>query len=849
MSNNNISELREIFEYELKTKLTEKAKSSISEYKTLLNCFKYYDINNEGYADESMWINAILKTGITGFSQNDLQQIYKTYVSNNNNSINYQEFCKYIFGKENLDKISYVQMRNKVVKNDLNKLNTNFQNIDLNKYNRNYYNKQKEYENVSGKYQENNYENLINKFKEKININNGMNYYSFVKSLKENQEALSQSVSIDELSISIQQLHLGISSNDIYEFFNYLDTDKIGRISTNDILNIIKEPINEKRQLILNQAFKSLDTEKKGEISITKLKNSFNAKDHPDILDKNKTEDEIYNQFCYTLDIFIRLNNITTYIINQRQFIDYYSGISPSIKNDDDFERIIKKVWNMEKKPEKKKNYYNIIYKNVYEEYPDDSEMGMNSIFFGESHSRRPKYDYNYDYLEEFYKSSSDIPNKYNINNDKINKYKNKAKVYLRNNTQDNLKQSTINVPQRNINLNINKINEMNTLNNKNIQKRYFLYESDAPKDNGGIKIFKKRRYNPITDEYIKETNSFDNGNGNNVIKKMINDVTESININPQQNEEIIKEEINEEQNANNTLNEQIPLNNIHINNYSTKGNNALLAFKKILISRGIKGIFRFQKMLSIYDRKSTGLISFDNFYTIFQSNYINIPLSDIKSIFSLFDKNKNNNQEINDSSQYYIKYDDLLKSLIGNMSNKRKILIQKVFNSFNKNQNGKILITDIKNRFNPGGHPDVVGGVKTENKILSEFLDALETFREYNHNLHGGYDFNMSFQEFNEFHNEISMTIEDDNYFENMINNCYNMNEIYEQEEKEKNNINKNQENDINNKGVNIMGYNYKKINSNRSMTMNNKNNNSELYSKNIRMKVGSQIISNKYY
>ena len=849
MSNNNISELREIFEYELKTKLTEKAKSSISEYKTLLNCFKYYDINNEGYADESMWINAILKTGITGFSQNDLQQIYKTYVSNNNNSINYQEFCKYIFGKENLDKISYVQMRNKVVKNDLNKLNTNFQNIDLNKYNRNYYNKQKEYENVSGKYQENNYENLINKFKEKININNGMNYYSFVKSLKENQEALSQSVSIDELSISIQQLHLGISSNDIYEFFNYLDTDKIGRISTNDILNIIKEPINEKRQLILNQAFKSLDTEKKGEISITKLKNSFNAKDHPDILDKNKTEDEIYNQFCYTLDIFIRLNNITTYIINQRQFIDYYSGISPSIKNDDDFERIIKKVWNMEKKPEKKKNYYNIIYKNVYEEYPDDSEMGMNSIFFGESHSRRPKYDYNYDYLEEFYKSSSDIPNKYNINNDKINKYKNKAKVYLRNNTQDNLKQSTINVPQRNINLNINKINEMNTLNNKNIQKRYFLYESDAPKDNGGIKIFKKRRYNPITDEYIKETNSFDNGNGNNVIKKMINDVTESININPQQNEEIIKEEINEEQNDNNTLNEQIPLNNIHINNYSTKGNNALLAFKKILISRGIKGIFRFQKMLSIYDRKNTGLISFDNFYTIFQSNYINIPLSDIKSIFSLFDKNKNNNLEINDSSQYYIKYDDLLKSLIGNMSNKRKILIQKVFNSFNKNQNGKILITDIKNRFNPGGHPDVVGGVKTENKILSEFLDALETFREYNHNLHGGYDFNMSFQEFNEFHNEISMTIEDDNYFENMINNCYNMNEIYEQEEKEKNNINKNQENDINNKGVNIMGYNYKKINSNRSMTMNNKNNNSELYSKNIRMKVGSQIISNKYY
>ena len=258
----NINELKEIFEYELKTKLSEKAKISTNELKTLLKCFKYYDINREGLADETMWINSILRTGISGFSQNDLEHIFRTYVKNPTDSINYQEFCNYIFGKEDLSKISYTQIKNKKLKYDLknnitdsfnkekNYVRNNFQNIDLSMYNRTYLNKLKEYESVSHKNNENNnYELLVEKLKEKIHINNGMTFYSFVKNLKTNEETHSQSVSIDELSLSIQQLKLNISSNDIYEFFNYLDVEKIGRVSSNTILKVLKGELNDRRKI------------------------------------------------------------------------------------------------------------------------------------------------------------------------------------------------------------------------------------------------------------------------------------------------------------------------------------------------------------------------------------------------------------------------------------------------------------------------------------------------------------------------------------------------------------------------------------------------------------------------
>ena len=624
MRHNNLNELKEIFEYELKTKLSEKAKTSISEQKTLLNCFKYYDINNEGFADESRWINSILRTGITGFSHNDLEKLYKSYVSNPSDSINYQNFCDYIFGRENVGKISYANIRNNKMKNDMRDNNyyirNNFQNIDLNKYNRNYLNKNREYENVSNKNQGNNYELLIEKLKEKINTNNGMTYYTLIKNLKANEEKLSQTVSLDELSISLQQLHLNISSNDIYELFNYLDSEKIGRISTSDILNLITEPINEKRKIYLVKVFKSIDSDKKGEISINKLKNIFNAKNHPDVSDNIRNEDEIYNQFCYTLDIFIRFNNILNYSINLEQFIDYYSGISPSIKEDEEFQKILEKVWDVDKKQKEKKKFYNIIYKNNYENYPEDSEMGINSLFFGESHTERPKYDYNYDYLDEFYKSSQDINirNKYNKN---LNKNNNNIKNHLRSKTNVDLVQDTL---ERKAILNFN------TLNNNKItnSKRYFGQESDNIKENNGKRIFKKKRYNPITDEFIQENNSFNTGHN------IVNDLIKKDQI-KKENEILIKEEINPEIEEYNTKNKKIY--NFNTFNSKIKENESLVKFRKLLVSLGIKSIFRFQKMLSIYDRDNSGFISFENFYTIFQSNYMIIFIQFFNQIISIY--------------------------------------------------------------------------------------------------------------------------------------------------------------------------------------------------------------------
>ena len=78
--------------------------------------------------------------------------------------------------------------------------------------------------------------------------------------------------------------------------------------------------------------------------------------------------------------------------------------------------------------------------------------------------------------------------------------------------------------------------------------------------------------------------------------------------------------------------------------------------------------------------------------------------------------------------------------------------------------------IDDLKGVFNAAQHPDVRSGKKTEDDVLNEFLDTFEMH-------HGGSrDRSITLQEFVEYYNNISPLIDNDEYFELMITNAWNL-------------------------------------------------------------------------
>jgi|TARA_B110000977_G_C10898183_1_gene424162 hypothetical protein len=105
-------------------------------------------------------------------------------------------------------------------------------------------------------------------------------------------------------------------------------------------------------------------------------------------------------------------------------------------------------------------------------------------------------------------------------------------------------------------------------------------------------------------------------------------------------------------------------------------------------------------------------------------------------------------------------------------MNPMRKKIVQKAYKKLDKDGNGWVDINDIRGVYNATKHPDVLSGKKTEDQILQEFLETFETAHAMRNNDAPNYV--VTKEEFEEYYNNISASIDDDAYFELMINNAW---------------------------------------------------------------------------
>jgi len=92
------------------------------------------------------------------------------------------------------------------------------------------------------------------------------------------------------------------------------------------------------------------------------------------------------------------------------------------------------------------------------------------------------------------------------------------------------------------------------------------------------------------------------------------------------------------------------------------------------------------------------------------------------------------------------------------------------------KDGSGTLDINDIRGTYNAKQHPDVKAGKRTEDEILGEFLD---TFEDHFCDCKGNADSRdgrITQQEWLEYYNNVSMSIDRDDYFQLMMNNTWNL-------------------------------------------------------------------------
>ena len=192
---------------------------------------------------------------------------------------------------------------------------------------------------------------------------------------------------------------------------------------------------------------------------------------------------------------------------------------------------------------------------------------------------------------------------------------------------------------------------------------------------------------------------------------------------------------------------------------------NLIKKFRNEIISQGINTIFDIEKSLNKIDVDNSGKIDIEEFTRICSENGLNLIPDEIKTLFACFDPSRTGR----------IFYQDLLNLVYGELNDFRENLVNELYDNLKKNNLANIDIKTVLSSF-------------VKNNIKKETLEELKDNLISHHDFFGKGRTDITYNEFVNFFQILSINYPTDEEFENFIKNSFNPNleENVEEEPKE---------------------------------------------------------------
>jgi len=300
--------LKTSFERELKNKLLQKSGGKTSEETVLMKAFKYFDLNNSGAVEPDEFAKAIEKIGIIIPTKQDLDALFNVYDKDHSGSLDYREFASEIFGRECGGASPAKKGQGPEV--------------------------------------------LLDKLRKKLASRGARGIIGLGKQFRIMDDNHSMSLDKYEFTKAMQDYMLGFSEGEISTLFHYMDYDNSNLIEYDEFLRNIRGPMNENRKKLVDQAFGIMDKDGNGYLDYNDIKDTYNAKFHPDVKSGKKTEKQILEEFLETFETAhsLRNNNAPDHVVTKEEWEEYYNNVSASIDRDDYFATMMNAAWNLDGK-------------------------------------------------------------------------------------------------------------------------------------------------------------------------------------------------------------------------------------------------------------------------------------------------------------------------------------------------------------------------------------------------------------------------------------------------------------------------------------------------------------------
>ena len=782
---------------------------------TLLKAFRFSDLTDSGYCNPENFLRTFARLGLNVINRENLLDYFNLYDPEHTGRINYKDFITEIFRPTELKRRKIMEKEKMNEKEKENELDKNIKK-EKRKYNLTSTGfRQRIEQNLDDN------QTLVKKFKDEVRSQGIGTVFEMQKSLNKLDVDNSGRIDPDEFSRLCSEHSLNLIPDEIKTLFTCFDPSRTGKIYYQDILNLISDELNDFRENLVNELFNSL---KKNNLSNIDLKTMLCAFDRKKM--KQEELEEYKDNFISHHDFYGKGKTDISY----NEFINFFEIISAFHTTDNDFENFIKNSFNPnyeentqedeQKEKEKEKEepqkeptvlesidkLRNEITKqgdkgvmNLLKNFRNVDLAGSNGVDIDEFISvienvqKEPKNEENINKLSN--KEIRNIFKMYDTEEKGIMEYRKflndllkiklmpeSRKVHLRN-IFDHLDFEHKQAIDINELISLYKMPEIPSEENilPDLLETFIIFHNILRGTrNPLVSLEDFLEYYSYINFLIPETKndklfidftaegwrlydkSFDER------KNMIINKTGGLGLGKQKNREAMSKLIGSnkapfgtnKEKINYNLNEEEATMKYNVN----KIEDLIGHLRYILFQRGPRGIMALKRTFMLLDENADKKISFTEFEKMFKRFRFSLSQIEINNLFNFFDKDKSG----------FIDYSEFLNGIVGELSEFRKNILKQVFQKLDKDESGFITVKTLRDCYDPKGHPLVRQGKRTEDEILGEFIDILEYhFNLLNEKNEENEDINeikIDFEEFCQFYKTISISVEEDKYFEIMV-------------------------------------------------------------------------------
>ena len=356
------------FEKELKNKLLMKTVGNQSEEIVLLKAFKYFDLSNTNLSDKQTFVKAVMKIGITGFTEQNIASLFEQYDTEKTGKINYKDFIGILFNNpsimENPEKLDGLHTKKQeypyapTPSQSQQEPEPKNRNYNPNPQQENKYRNQNQNRNVENRNRNKSIEEIIDIIKNKIKMRGIRCLISLENNFRSLDDDNSQTINFDSFERSAKDFRFGITFEEIENLFDYFDKEKNGRIDDDEFIRRIRGQMSDTRKNIVEEIFNTLEPDQEGFVHINKVNQLFNPENHPDVLSGKRNPNEVYQEFVDTFEgnhNYLNGDEALLGNVDIDEFCDYYDSVSMMVDSDSEFEDMLRGIWLDEVNEEKSK--------------------------------------------------------------------------------------------------------------------------------------------------------------------------------------------------------------------------------------------------------------------------------------------------------------------------------------------------------------------------------------------------------------------------------------------------------------------------------------------------------------